>query len=113
MNLNFLAKFKAKSKEELLRQLDNEITYTKAKIEHNKREIAKLEQEIKEDGERLSVLQEVVRAIQEAEHVALNYEFRAYNDGAEQFIILRIEDGTTVVIPPRLMDKIASDWSET
>jgi hypothetical protein len=112
MEKHFLRQFKANNKEESIKKIKDELTFIRARIEHNKREVARLQEEIKEDEERLEALQELLDISDFGEHIAIDYGIACHEKASRIFVVLYCEDGSKVVVSERLMNKIAEDWKE-
>jgi chromosome segregation ATPase len=112
MEKHFLRQFIANNKEESIKKIKDELTFIRARIEHNKREVAKIQEEIKEDEERLATLQELLDISDFGEHIAIDYEITSHDKASRTFVVLHCEDGSKVVISEKLMNKITKAWSE-
>ena len=112
MEKHYLKQFKASNKEESIKKIKDELTFIRTRIEHNKREVEKLQEEIKEDEERLATLQELLDVSDFGEHVAIDYSIAHHDKASRTFIVIYCEDGTRVIVSERLMNEIAKAWNE-
>jgi len=112
MEKHYLKQFKASNKEESIKKIKDELTFIRARVEHNKRELARIQEEIKEDEERIATLQELLDVSDFGEHVAIDYSIAHHDKASRTFIVVYCEDGTRVIISERLMNEIAKAWNE-
>jgi flagellar motility protein MotE (MotC chaperone) len=111
MEKHFLRQFKASNKEESIKKIKDELTFLRARIEHSKREIEKLEEEINNDLEKGALLEQILDASETAEHFAIDFSIKDDKRGRLCVVII-CEDGTRVAIAQELMKELAKAWSE-
>jgi len=111
MEKHFLRQFKASNKEESIKKIKDELTFIRARIEHNRREIEKLSEEIKSDIEKGALLEQLLDISETGEHFAIDFSIKDDERGRICVIII-CEDGTRVAIAQELMKEIAKALNE-
>jgi hypothetical protein len=108
----YLSQFKSQNKMEFINKVLAEMDKERSKIENLRAQMEIMRGWLEDAEQRLSVLKEVADISDRGDHVAIDFVVERDDKSGGMFVTIFAENGEKVVIPSRLMDKMAKLWKE-